>query len=314
MLTFFTVPKPFSGHIATIQRNAIRSWTLLRPACEVILFGDEGGTAEAAAELGVRHHRDVAKNEYGTPLLNDVFASAERLATHDVLCYVNTDIVLFGGFPSAVAAVSSRRRKFLVIGRRTNLDVDEDLVDRPGWEAELRDRATKRGELQPAWSIDYFAFSKGLWSEIPPLAVGRVAFDNWLIFHARSQRAAVVDATGAVVAVHQNHDHGHIPVTKDLWSSPEGQRNRELVGDPFNVFTIDDATHLLRDGRLHSALSRAYLRRRFVVAARLRPRWGPLLRLALNIADITYPARSRLGLALNPEVGRLQRPARHHEE
>lgn len=314
MLTFFTVPKPFSGHIATIQRNAIRSWTLLRPACEVILLGDEDGTAEAAAELGVRHHRDVAKNGYGTPLLNDVFTSAERLASHETLCYINTDIVLFGGFPSAVAAVSSRRRKFLVIGRRTNLDVNEDLVDRPGWEAALRDRAAKRGELQPAWSIDYFAFSKGLWSEIPPLAVGRVAFDNWLIFRARSQRAAVVDATGAVVAVHQNHDHGHIPVTKDLWSSPEGQRNRELVGDPFNVFTIDDATHLLRDGRLHPALSRAYLRRRFVVAAHLRPRWGSLLRLALKIADMTYPARSRLGLALNPDADRVQRPARHHEE
>ena len=49
MLTLFSTPKPFRGHIAVIQTNAIRSWLELEPACEVILFGDEEGTAEVAA-------------------------------------------------------------------------------------------------------------------------------------------------------------------------------------------------------------------------------------------------------------------------
>ena len=43
MLTLFTTPKPFRGIFATIQRNALRSWTLLRPACDVLLFGNEDG-------------------------------------------------------------------------------------------------------------------------------------------------------------------------------------------------------------------------------------------------------------------------------
>lgn len=36
---FFTTAKPFVGHNGVIQRNALRSWTLLHPGVEVILFG-----------------------------------------------------------------------------------------------------------------------------------------------------------------------------------------------------------------------------------------------------------------------------------
>ena len=71
-LTILAMPKPFRGHIGIIQRNAIRSWTLLRPSCEIVLFGDDTGVSAAAAELGVRHVPNVARNEYGTPLVNDV--------------------------------------------------------------------------------------------------------------------------------------------------------------------------------------------------------------------------------------------------
>lgn len=31
MITLFTTAKPFRGHDGIIQRNALRSWTLLRP-------------------------------------------------------------------------------------------------------------------------------------------------------------------------------------------------------------------------------------------------------------------------------------------
>ncbi len=62
MLTIFTVPKPFRGHIKVIQTNAIRSWLLLRPECEVILFGNDEGTAEIACELGRRHIPNIDCN------------------------------------------------------------------------------------------------------------------------------------------------------------------------------------------------------------------------------------------------------------
>src|ERR1041384_2312036 len=102
MLTLYTIPKPFRDHIGVIQRNAIHSWTRLRPRCEIILFGDDAGVAAAAAELGVRHVPAIARNEYGTPLVSDVFAQAQRLATHELLCYINADIILTGDFLPAV--------------------------------------------------------------------------------------------------------------------------------------------------------------------------------------------------------------------
>jgi hypothetical protein len=55
MLTFVTTAKPFLRHDSVIQRNALKSWTLLRPDVEVILFGDDAGAADARCT-----RRDVA--------------------------------------------------------------------------------------------------------------------------------------------------------------------------------------------------------------------------------------------------------------
>jgi hypothetical protein len=62
MLTFFSTPKPFIGHCNLIQRNALKSWTLLHSDAEVILFGDEEGAAEACRDLGIRHEPNVLRN------------------------------------------------------------------------------------------------------------------------------------------------------------------------------------------------------------------------------------------------------------
>ena len=55
MLTIFSTPKPFNSHSDIIQRTALKSWTLLHPDVEVILFGDEEGAAEACRDLGIDH-------------------------------------------------------------------------------------------------------------------------------------------------------------------------------------------------------------------------------------------------------------------
>src|ERR1700689_2205182 len=98
MLTIFAIPKPFRGQSDLIQRNAVASWTRITPRPEVLLFGDEEGTAEVARELGVRHAPEVARNELGTPRLDDLFARAERIATTPLLAYVNADIILSDEF------------------------------------------------------------------------------------------------------------------------------------------------------------------------------------------------------------------------
>ncbi|HEX4628035.1 MAG TPA: hypothetical protein VH137_04525, partial [Gemmatimonadales bacterium] len=185
MLTLFTIPKPFRGHIAVIQRNAICSWTLLRPRCEIILLGDDDGVAAAAAQAGVRHIPTLARNEYGTPLVSDCFAQAERAATHATLGYINADVIVMNDLLEAVRRIA--RRRFLMLGQRWDLDLTRPWdFDDPAWEAKLRAEVRAHGALHPYTGVDYYVFPKGLWGALPPFAVGRVAYDNWLIWRARS--------------------------------------------------------------------------------------------------------------------------------
>jgi len=263
-ITIFATPKKFDGHIGTIQRNAITSWTRIRPKPEVILFGTEPGTAELAAQLGLRHVAAVKCNEWGTPLVSDLFAQAEQLGRGPVVCYVNADIILFDDFAEAISRASLWSKRFLMVGRRTDLDVREALDFRDGWAESVADRARRKGKLQIARSIDYFAFSRGLYPAMPPLAIGRFWWDNWLLWKARSLDADVLDASKAVLAVHQNHDYSHTtygPSKEEMMASEECLRNARLTceenpGDYDDGFfwryayTIDDANYRLTSGGL----------------------------------------------------------------
>ena len=223
MLTLFAIPKPFRGNIGVIQHNAIQSWKRMCHACEIILFGSDEGTAQIASELGVKHVPDVATNEHGTPLVNDIFEKAQRIASYDVLTYVNADIILMSDFIQAVSDVAHANDKFLMVGRRWDVDIQELWdFDRPEWESGLRNVVLERGELRSQAAIDYFVFSRGLLDAIPPFAIGRTAWDNWLIFRALQHSSLVVDATECVMAVHQNHDYGNYGSAKALWNGGGG--------------------------------------------------------------------------------------------
>jgi hypothetical protein len=238
MLTLFTTPKPFVGHIGQIQRNAIRSWTLLAPECEVILFGDEPGAAATAAEFGIRHVPQLRRNQFGTPLLDDLFAQAKQLASHDVLAYVNADIILMKDFLEAVRQVAGCRKRFFMVGQRRNIDVNEPLSFDPNWEQRLRKLALRKGDFYTG--IDYFVFPRNLWEKIPPFAIGRVYWDNWLLYAARLRKAAVIDVTPVVLAIHQNHMY-----KPGVMNGPEPAVNQALLEAAVNLFTTWEATHVL---------------------------------------------------------------------
>jgi len=88
-LTIFAIPKAFRGHIGVIQRNAIETWTRMRPAPQVLLFGDDEGVAEVARDLAVSHVRQVQRNRWGTPLVSDLFGQAQEIGVLDC-CVTST--------------------------------------------------------------------------------------------------------------------------------------------------------------------------------------------------------------------------------
>jgi hypothetical protein len=261
MLTLFAIPKNFCGPIATIQRNAIASWTRLTPRPEILLFGDEEGAAEISRELGLRHIPEVARNEFGTPLLGDLFRQAEKHASTPLLGYVNADIILTDDFISALDRVRPQCEKFMMVGRRWDLDWNQPLdVSQPGWAESMRANALRANVQRPGNYIDYFVYSRGLCDGLLPLAIGRFSWDNYILWHARSRGAKLVDVSGAVVAIHQNHDFSHHPQgMTGIREGPERKRNREMVGGWWHLYTIEDSTQILAADGLRPSHRHAWL-------------------------------------------------------
>ena len=251
MLTIFATPKPFKGHEGIIQRNAIGSWVRLHPECEIILFGGDPGASGVAKELGIQHVGDVQHSKFGSKRLDYIFSRAQEIARHDLVCYVNCDIVLFQPFSKLVKQVAGWSRRFLMVGRRWDTLVTQPIDFQAGWESRLREFAMRSGKQQLGYAVDYFAFSRGLYGDIPPFVVGRVYWDHWLVWKARSMGVPVVDASADVLAIHQNHDFAYHPgglegVRRDC----ESKRNRALAGGQLHLYTIEHATHQLVNGRI----------------------------------------------------------------
>jgi hypothetical protein len=247
MLTLFTIPKPFEGHIEIIQRNAIQSWCKLQPKCEIILFGDDLGVTETAREFDLIHVPNINKTEYGTPLLDFVFQQAQGLASNDLLCYVNSDIIFLSDFLPSFKKIGFEC--FLTAGQRWDLEIKSplDFQDKV-WENRLKLTLAKDGCLHPKAGIDYFVFTRNWLGSMPPFAVGRVGWDNWFIYNSRARKVPVIDATSQITAIHQNHDYSHIPKkTGQRWEGPESTRNLELMERKIYEWSLEDADWTLSE-------------------------------------------------------------------
>lgn len=300
MITFFTTAKPFFGHHGIIQRNALRSWKLLWPDLEVILFGDDEGAEQTAAHLGLRYEPHVDRNEFGTKRLDTLFSRAQRIARYDLLCYINCDIILMQDFCDALTLVREAHPQFLMVGRRWDAEISRPL-DFSGnvWELRLRLLLLQEGRRRtPEW-IDYFVFTRGIYRvELPPFVIGRVFWDNWLVWRALASHFPVVDASSMIMAVHQNHDYGYHPQGKQgVFYGMEAGLNYELAGGWKHLRTIADASEVLR----HDGLKPNRLRH-WTAAKRYARRAGKVLfhsgieRAWFSVLGLTRPLRRKLGL------------------
>jgi len=285
MPTVFASPKPLKNHHGIIQKNAIHSWTLLKPKPEIILFGRDEGVEEIAKAFSLIHIPDVQCNEYGTPLVNDLFAKAESIASHEILCYINADILLLQSFSTAASLLSQRSGPFLMIGQRWDLDVTEALNFESHWEEDILKRVKREASLHLPTGIDYFLYRKGTWiGGIPSFAIGRTAWDEWLVYRARILGWPVIDATQAVTVIHQNHDYSHLPPSMpDAWKGPEASKNMELAGGYELLCTVEDATHSIVNGVVKRQSGWKHVHRRLKKFPILHPQHRLLSRIVRAI-------------------------------
>lgn len=253
-LTVFTAPKPFTNpHIATIQRNAIRSWTQLGDEVDVIMMGNEDGMAEFANECQIRHFPDVKCSQEGTPYISSMFELARTESDAPYIAILNADIILMSDFVEAAQQVASQEVDFLFLGRRWDLDVEEEFEFSPGWDKALREEVNSRGTLHGPVGSDYFLVPRHLLHDMPDFTIGRAGWDNWTIFYAVESGWPVVDVTHSAMIVHQNHDYSHLPGNKPPYDLPETKKNIQIAGGVKTMYTILEANQILVDGDLKPA-------------------------------------------------------------
>ena len=253
MITIFSTLKPMEGHIGIIQRNAVTSWTKLKCNPEVILLGDETGVAKLCDDLNIKHIPNVECNEYGRPLIKDLFKKGQEASKHNINAYVNGDIILTDSFIDG-AICADVFEHYLMVGRRWDLDIDYLIsFEIEDWESLLLDVVKAKGVLHKSTGIDYFVFKRNDWLiDIPLMGVARLAWDNWMVSKAVSRNHTVIDATKFIDVVHQNHVDPKI--IKDykllLLNNPECANNRKLAntmgGNIHKGFT-DHATWVMEE-------------------------------------------------------------------
>jgi hypothetical protein len=295
MITIYTTARPFVGHYAVIQRNAIQSWRLLSPDVQIILLGNDEGYQQVAREFHCEQISDVEVNEFGTPLLRSMFEKAEECASYDLCCFINADLILFEDFYHSLCAVRQwveKRTKFVLIGRRWNLDVDTQLNFNPREQAELRKRALISGALEGPGAIDFFVYyPKRLWGTVPDFTPGRAGLDWWLLWEAKSRGSRIVDITRNAFVIHQNHDYKNIAQLKGPYPyhSPEGEKNTTILrGEKHRGRTTASiylASHKMENNKISRAYGWQYVKARF--------QFYPFVNRLLSY---THPIRRRLGL------------------
>ena len=249
-LALFTAPKPFTDpHIQVIQDNAIHSWKALGDAVEIWLVGDEAGVAQAASEQKVGYIPEVERNSSGTPRIDSIFSLVRQHSQAPFLCYVNADILLFPDFLTSLETISRQFERFLVIGQRRDAPITTPLPIQPGWEKEFLAITLKTAKLHRAAGSDYFIFPRTEFVDIPPFAVGRAGWDNWMIYKGRCDHLAVIDATASIQVIHQNHDFSHFSDGRIHRLQPESAENLSLAGGRSTVYTIYDSNYQMIDGK-----------------------------------------------------------------
>lgn len=230
----------------------MRSWLSLRPKPKIVLFSNEADTADAARRLNVLVSA-VETNSHGTPLLSNMFSQADTLAAGDLVAFISADIILTQRIVEAARIALEWSRRFLLVGQRHDVDVRRLLEFDEGWEERWANKAVARGKLHSPGAVDLFLYPRGQYEHMPPFAIGRTAYDNWLLWNTVDSGIPLIDATGFVTLIHQDHDYSHAR-TLDVWDGEEARENRRWIKHWTNYYGIAHATWALGpEGRITPA-------------------------------------------------------------
>lgn len=210
-ITFICWPKPFNDQTEyyPFQKNALLSWKKLSVTKQIVVIGNEKGNEDFCKEYGFIYEPEVGEtNSFGTPYLKSILNQGYKYCSPgDPVCYINSDILLFEDFSTICEwffESELSKKDYLCAGQRWDWKTPREIDFLNEQEEKLKPEIFNNGELIPAYAIDYFlhkAYSFPL-DKIPPLAMGRLHWDRWLVGYAMRNFPAVVDFSPLTYCIH----------------------------------------------------------------------------------------------------------------
>lgn len=292
-ITFLFSPKPFIGQDAINQNNAIASWKRVAPEAQLICYGTGEGIEEACNRWSAIWISNAPVTTTGAPRFDWIVSHAAQHAKGDLQIFINADIFLLPGFTQAIKNINLEQ--FLGVSDRFNLKeqilTEEPLDDCKNRLAKLVH--TKECSFNGGGGSDFFIFKRGLWTGLPPIAVGRACYDNSLMAFCLQKNIPLVDMTNAVACLHAPHGYDHVKGGKnEAYKGIDVKRNETLLqGAPRPV--LCDASYLLTPEGLIRNKRIAGLPHRLLVHSYLTPRSTGLARFSSRVLHFIT---NRLGL------------------
>ncbi|XP_033735981.1 uncharacterized protein LOC117324303 [Pecten maximus] len=208
ILTLFTSVDPTH---AEVTLRTLQNWASFMPYINLVMFTNDGQITKQSRDHGWTVFPVTHAGIDGIPVLKTMFQQVIREFSTPYYGFANGDILFTD---TLLESLSVTRKYFnhdenvMLTGRRINVPhlTNKELVSYKYMEKVAKDR----GELFVISSEDYFITTKHFaWHSIPDLIIGRPAYDNWIVAHARCNHIKVVDTTNTILAIHQTTDKGN---------------------------------------------------------------------------------------------------------
>ena len=246
--TLFGSPKPLDVGVASVvndpaireqsithQERTFYNWAHLGGDINAIMISDDSNTRDWAASFGLQVS---GKMEYEPtlqiPTYRGLFIEALRMSQSYLTGMANADLLFSDDLEVTLDAISEFAKlngfeRIFVTGQRTNAAVPSNLRFHGVTDMMDKTKILKTcGRLFVQYSEDYFFVSRDFWSweKVPPLVLGGVAFDNWLVNKVVTTMKDVlsVDATSTVTCIHQEH-----PNYSKLKTNPRSEFNLKVA-------------------------------------------------------------------------------------
>jgi hypothetical protein len=241
---------------------------------EIIIFGAPPGAAEAATEVNATLVPKIHTSPSGAPSFNAMVAYVSESGTYDMIVYANCDILLNSTLLNAMLTARDQLTRFLLVGECLNLS-QVSILDAcaPNWIDCLRSFAASGGlSARGPVAIDYFGFRRDMWEHLAPVFMGRALCDQALLHHCLRFGIPIIDASRAVMALHQFHNYSHVRGGSQEVHSGEDWANMRRVHNLYHsVPTIADADlSLCEDGQIIPARCRGSILRHMELALRYK--------------------------------------------